>query len=291
MIPAIKISLTPTLSQRAREPLSSTHQYQTIFRRSWISDFVFKIYLASTISFIFILVSFSQGEAQPLRDSEQAIVVITKDWTAVPGVLQRFERSSVDKTWKPVGKSFPVVVGRNGLSWGSGLNPLPPDISGSQKKEGDGKAPAGIFTLGTAFGFAPASTYPKLKIPYLQLTSAIECVDDASSAYYNQITDASKTKKIDWNSSEKMAEQQLYKIGLVVEDNKTPIKNGKGSCIFMHIWRGEAAGTAGCTAMEENNLSELLFWLDTNKKPLLIQLPEEEYVKYQKEWELPEVDS
>lgn len=229
----------------------------------------------------------SNSSPNPLYNSRQAIVVITKDWTAVPGDMQRFERSSISESWKPVGKSFPVVVGKNGLAWGRGLHQAPIELSSPYKKEGDSKAPAGIFSISTAFGFAPGSTYPTIKIPYLQLTGTIECVDDVSSAYYNQIVDASTAGKIGWNSSEKMAEQKLYKMGLVVQHNANPIQNGKGSCIFLHIWRSETTGTSGCTAMDENNLSGLIFWLDAAKKPLLIQLPEEEYGKYQKEWKLP----
>src|SRR5437763_433597 len=62
---------------------------------------------------------------------------------------------------------------------------------------------------------------------------------------------------------------------------------GRGSCIFMHIWAGPEKGTAGCTAMEQPNLEELMRWLDAKKRPLLAQLPEAEYARLRAAWKLP----
>ena len=80
---------------------------------------------------------------------------------------------------------FPVVVGKSGLAWGKGLSSVE-QSEGPVKREGDGKAPAGVFKLGTAFGYdSTADT----KLPYLALTSTIECVDDSHSARYNELVD------------------------------------------------------------------------------------------------------
>ena len=48
----------------------------------------------------------------------------------------------------------PVSVGRNGAAWGLGLHAAQPQ--GPQKQEGDGRAPAGVFTLG-AISFSIAA--------------------------------------------------------------------------------------------------------------------------------------
>jgi len=93
-----------------------------------------------------------------------------------------------------VGGSISIVVGRNGLGWGIGL--IATDDaqvrSGSDpvKREGDGKSPAGVFALGTAFGYA-SDPLQGLKVPYLNLTPSIECVDDPGSKHYNRIVDRS----------------------------------------------------------------------------------------------------
>jgi len=58
----------------------------------------------------------------------------------------------------------------------------------------------------------------------------------------------------------------------VVNHNPNQIKNG-GSCIFIHIRSGNGKGTAGCTAMNQDNIVTVLKWLKEDKRPLLLQLP------------------
>src|SRR5215207_5369730 len=90
----------------------------------------------------------------PLARARQLIVVTTRGWDDVPGTLRRFERKGTRGAWAQVGREVPVAVGRNGLGWGAGVV----DAGGAEgptKREGDGKAPAGVFALGAAFGFAP----------------------------------------------------------------------------------------------------------------------------------------
>ena len=128
------------------------------------------------------------------------ILVVTKDWQAVDGQLQRFEFD--DRTWELVGPPIRVVVGRSGMGWGKGLHPMPQP--GPQKKEGDGKSPAGAFALLTAFGYAPPEKLPGIKMPYVQCTSTLECVDDTNSSHYNQILERPSVPQPDWHSSEKM---------------------------------------------------------------------------------------
>src|ERR1051326_1473850 len=63
------------------------------------------------------------------------------------------------------------------------------------KKEGDGKSPGGVFALGTAFGYA-SQPLPGLKVPYLNLTPSIECVDDPGSRRYNRLVDRSEERRV-----------------------------------------------------------------------------------------------
>jgi D-alanyl-D-alanine dipeptidase len=224
---------------------------------------------------------------EPLPRARQLLVVTTRGWDDVPGVLRRFERKGSKGAWVRVGREVPVVVGRSGLGWGAGLL----DLSGSggvPQKEGDGRAPAGIFSLGTAFGFEPAR--PRwLRLSYTPLKPSTECVDDTSSRRYNFIVDRVAIDYVDWNSSEKMRSVEGYRWGLVVRHNAAPSVAGRGSCIFLHIWAGPRQGTAGCTAMEEENLTELLRWLDPKKHPLLAQLPEAEYTRLRGAYGLPSI--
>ena len=225
----------------------------------------------------------------PLLRARQLVVVTTRGWDEVPGVLRRFERKGARGAWTQVGADVPVAVGRNGLGWGAGLVPTSAE-TGPQKKEGDGKAPAGLFALGSAFGFAPLSEAAWLRLPYIQLTPSVECVDDTASRRYNLIVDRPAAGGVDWNSSERMRSVEGYRWGMVVRHNAAPTVPGRGSCIFLHVWAGPGKGTAGCTAMEEGNLTELLRWLDPKKGPLLVQLTEADYTRLRAAWRLPAFD-
>jgi L,D-peptidoglycan transpeptidase YkuD (ErfK/YbiS/YcfS/YnhG family) len=224
------------------------------------------------------------------------IVVVTRGWDAVQGRLQRFERADTLESWRPVGEPIAIVVGSKGMGWGIGLidaghrglrvEPEPIKI------EGDGKSPAGVFALGTAFGDA-AQPLLGLKLPYLVLTPSIECVDDASSKNYNRIVDRS-TVAPDWNSSEHMRDVgESYRWGIVIDHNatvpgRTAPRPGGGSCVFLHIWHSPDRGTAGCTAMTRDSLESLLLWLDPARRPVLVQLPEPAYQRLAVPWGLPQ---
>ena len=233
-----------------------------------------------------------------LAHSTQMIVVTTSDWSVVEGRLRRYERATVDEKWRPVGDPISIVVGRNGLGWGIGL--IATDDaqvrSGSDpvKREGDGKSPAGVFALGTAFGYA-SDPLQGLKVPYLNLTPSIECVDDPGSKHYNRIVDRSVVAP-DWNSSEHMRDAgEAYRWGVVIDHNGTVTGDtnapepGGGSCVFLHIWHSHDEGTAGCTAMSQTELENLLTWLDPARKAVLVQLPQPAYERLINRWKLPKL--
>ena len=225
----------------------------------------------------------------PYSESLQAVVVTTKDWSAMQGEAQIFERKNAKSRWQSAGKTFPVVVGKNGMAWSDALNDLPSDTGGRllMKTEGDGKSPAGIFTLSSAFGTIEKND--RIKLPYRKLEQYTECVDDVKSSHYNRIVNRMQVGVFDWKSSEKMLEiVPQYDLGVFVEHNRER-QAGGGSCIFLHIWTDKATGTAGCTAMAREDMEKVLYWLDPKKNPVLIQLPKEDYLKFQTAWKLPKL--
>ena len=204
-------------------------------------------------------------QAQEIPDTKQLLVVTTNNWSTSSGSLQRYELH--DTSWQKVGNKINIKLGRNGLGWGIGLHEVPKDAK-IMKKEGDGKAPAGIFSLKQAFGYAPF----KIDYPYQVYTETDHCVDDVNSKYYNKIVDSTKIER-DYKSHERMKfPKDYYKYGIVVDHNGitegAKSKRGAGSCIFIHI---KYVPTAGCTVMNESQIKEVIKWLDTDKKPLLIQ--------------------
>src|SRR5258708_37631067 len=83
-------------------------------------------------------------------DCSQLIVAIAPDWNSMRGKMQLFERSR-GGSWAKVAPAVPVLFGKDGLAWGSGL--AGQDEPGLHKKERDGRAPAGNFSIGQGFGY------------------------------------------------------------------------------------------------------------------------------------------
>ena len=224
----------------------------------------------------------------PLDASEQIVVVVTPNWTSTTGTMQRFERATPASAWSSLEPGISVVVGRTGIAWGVGFDGV--STEGPHKHEGDGKAPAGVFPLDTAFGFAPRDSMSAVKLPYVQLLPTTDCVDDTASAYYNTVVDKASVPRVDWNSAEHMRDVAQYKIGVIVGYNAAPPVKGRGSCIFLHIWTGPDSHTAGCTAFDEGKLRDVMQWLDPAKRPLLVQLTANDYASLRVRWKLPALE-
>ncbi len=216
--------------------------------------------------------------------TRQLIVVRAASWTSVGATLQRFERS-VDGNWQSVGASTPINVGRHGMAWGRGLQSIEP---GPQKREGDEKAPAGVFALGPAFGYSDHILEGAKSYPYVHIHDRTSCIEDARSRYYNQVIDPAAVTRPDWSVRDKMLRRDgLFRWGIIVEQNAAATVPGAGSCIFLHIWRGRGRGTAGCTTMPPDAIEEIIRWVDPSKRPVLVQLPNSEYARLEADWGLP----
>ncbi|HSG23331.1 MAG TPA: L,D-transpeptidase family protein [Azonexus sp.] len=215
--------------------------------------------------------------------------MVAPGWAGRVAQLQRFERAYLDWEWLPVGVPIAVSLGKSGLAWGRGLHSQVVG-AGPEKREGDGCAPAGIFTITALFGYgAPDSPFAcAAKLPYLHATPDLKAIDDPASVHYNRIVDQSCLAQQDWASCEEMLRSDTrYAVGAVVAHNAEPAVPGAGSCIFLHVWENEGVPTAGCTAMSLVDMTEIGGWLDGAAAPLLVQLPHAEYERLREAWALP----
>lgn len=198
--------------------------------------------------------------------SQQLILVVADDFNTTEAVLTRYQNDG--NGFEKVGGEVPVNIGRNGLAWGIGESGLSPRGDEPVKKEGDGRAPAGIFVVSKAFGYAAQIDS---RMPYIQADKELICVDDSRSEDYNRIL--SRKESRDPKSFEWMRrDDDLYKIGLVIGHNRYARK-WAGSCIFFHIQKSERSPTAGCTAMREEDLAAIMAWIDPAKEPKVVQIP------------------
>lgn len=208
----------------------------------------------ASISFALIWSSVAFADVNPgtqrvldrLTDTSQAIVVEGRK--GVQGELRAFEK--IGSTWTEKFHA-PAVIGKKGFA---------PE---GEKNEGDLRTPAGIYTVGTAFGYGPNM---KTTVPYRQATAEDKFVDDVASDQYNTWVHGDTSAK----SYEQMKRADgLYEFGLVVNYNMNPIVKGKGSAIFIHVWRSSTDGTAGCVALERANIVRLLEWLKPQARVVL----------------------
>ncbi len=198
----------------------------------------------------------------------QVLYVTAPDQQTSAAELRMLERTPAN-AWHSASVVIPIRIGRNGLAWGHGEVALAAPPGWRIKQEGDGCAPAGVFRITQAFGSEPRPA--SIKLPYLHCTSHHWGIDDVRSKHYNQIVDDREVAS-DWTGPETMMPSVgCYKLGAVVAHNPHN-EPGLGSCIFMHLWQGSDVSTAGCTAMSEANLRQVLAWLDSAAEPCLVQL-------------------
>ena len=221
-------------------------------------------------------------------NARQLVLVRTADWNASNGTLQAF--AMTEGSWQVATNAIPVTIGRAGSAWGVGLHDAQ---SGPIKREGDGRAPAGVFRIGSAFGYA---NWVSTALPYLAMDGSDYCVDVDGSPLYNQIVDTRDVGVVAIaGSTEPMRRdihangEQRYKLGFVIEHNPAG-RAGAGSCIFAHLWKTPGEATAGCTAMDEPAMRSLYAWLRPEQRPIFVLLPVAEYQRLKTAWNLPDIN-
>ena len=220
--------------------------------------------------------------------ARELVLAIVADWDATAATLRRYRRDSATSPWQRVGDPWPGVVGHTGTGWGTGLHGAgkPAGQDGPIKREGDGKSPAGVFALRGSYGYAKSAP-PGTALPYTQVSEPWKCVDDPASQHYDHILDG-RTVKVDWKSAEDMRRRdELYTWTIDVAHNPEHVPGG-GSCIFLHVWRGEKSSTVGCTAMDERKLAALL--ADLDREAVYVLLPRAPYRALASTWGLPPAD-
>ena len=143
--------------------------------------------------------------------SRQVILVTSRDWNSSAANVRIFSRTK--RGWEQNGASMSALTGRNGMAWGLGIHTAEDNAPG--KKEGDGRAPAGVFSFGPAFSREAV----RLGVKCITITASHEAIDDPKSRYYNQLVDLRKVPVPDWKSSEKLFGSPHYSPGIVPHPN------------------------------------------------------------------------
>jgi L,D-peptidoglycan transpeptidase YkuD (ErfK/YbiS/YcfS/YnhG family) len=218
--------------------------------------------------------------------STQLVTGVADGWSSTTVRLQRWERKS-GGPWQPVGVSWQGRLGGAGLIWGRGLHPTPPGAP--LKREGDKRAPAGVFALGTACGYdRDIVRHPDQ--PYFQVTARDLWIEDPASPQYNTHVRLERAPRTPWEKKAQMRQgDYAHSLKLFIRHNAPPrVVAGGGSSIFFHIWRaGGSKASIGCTTMSEAKLRELIAWLNPRRLPVYVLLPQAEYDARRAAWGLP----
>ena len=237
------------------------------------------------IAFASILIGLNASAFDLPSNSTQCLLGLADSWDSSHATLQLFQKSG--NQWQPQGEAWKARLGKNGLIWGHGLHPLPKNAL--IKKEGDMRSPAGVFSIGGAWGYDPSIRKHPL-LPYRKVTPCDLWVEDPSSTRYNQHLVLDRPPSSAWEKKQQMKQSDpAHALKLYIGHNSHPHTiPGDGSSIFFHIWRaGGAKPTAGCTTMDETKLRQLIARIDPSRNPIYVLLPTSEYTKFRKAWKLP----
>lgn len=185
----------------------------------------------------------------PLAGAKRLVLVTAETMNDTAAAMRLYERASPSGAWRALGAPEPAMIGRTGMGWSQFFTNLA-RRGEPIKVEGDKRAPAGVYSIGRSFG-----TLASPRANHLHVTPDTICVHDPSSPAYNTI--ASRARLGPGVGAENMsAALPMYRRGLLV-DYPTDARKRAGSCIFIHVWRSPATGTAGCVALPEPRVTAL----------------------------------
>lgn len=195
------------------------------------------------------------GNLEVAKFAKQIVVVAVSDDGAN---LCLYERKTDGVEWKAIQEEQDkdVVQGYDNSKWQLifeteaiiGKNGL------GKTKEGDGKTPVGVFLFVEAFGILDN---PGTKMNYTKVDKSHYWVDDSGSNYYNQFVSSKEVLK-DWVSAEHIVEyEDSYQYVLATSFNLERIP-GKGSAVFLHCSSEKMEATAGCVAVPEVYMREIM---------------------------------
>jgi len=142
------------------------------------------------------------------------------------------------------GRTFECVVGKNGI------------ISAADKREGDGKTPLGTFAL--VGGYYRPDRNGALGVCTIPLDEGMGWCDASGDVLYNRECPAGyeASHELLWRGDaayDYIGVMDYNLLGEVTVDGK-----GRGSAIFLHVWREGAVQTEGCVALRKEDLEAVL---------------------------------
>jgi L,D-peptidoglycan transpeptidase YkuD (ErfK/YbiS/YcfS/YnhG family) len=127
-------------------------------------------------------------------------------------------------------------------------------LPASDKREGDGASPAGVWPIRWVYWRADKGPRPQTALDLREMQADDGWCDAPGDPAYN------RPVKLPYPASaEKMwRDDHLYDLVVVLGHNDDPVVPGMGSAIFLHLAKEGYAPTEGCVAVTRADLEALL---------------------------------
>ena len=134
------------------------------------------------------------------------------------------------------------ALGRNGVK------------PASEKREGDGASPAGVWPMRRALWRADRLARPATALPLASIAEADGWCDEPGDPSYN------RPVRLPYPASAERLwrDEAVYDVIVVLGHNDDPPIAGMGSAIFLHVAKPDYAPTAGCIAVALPDLLQML---------------------------------
>ncbi len=150
-----------------------------------------------------------------------------------------------------------LTVGADGtLSWPGGRVRCALGKAGirTDKREGDGATPAGVWPLRRVLYRPDRGAAPRTALPITVITAQDGWCDDPVDPLYNRpvpLPYPARHERL-WR------EDGLYDVLVVLGHNDDPVTPNRGSAIFLHVARPDYGPTEGCVALALPDLLTVL---------------------------------
>jgi L,D-peptidoglycan transpeptidase YkuD (ErfK/YbiS/YcfS/YnhG family) len=138
------------------------------------------------------------------------------------------------------GQAIPVALGRGGIK--------------ANKREGDGGTPKGTFRARQMWWRADRHIRPRTFLPARAIGPEDAWCEDPDSRHYNQPIRLDRTR----GGDRLQRDDHLYDFIVEIDHNSVPRIKGRGSAVFLHLARENFGPTAGCVAMRNSAMLQLL---------------------------------
>jgi L,D-peptidoglycan transpeptidase YkuD (ErfK/YbiS/YcfS/YnhG family) len=148
--------------------------------------------------------------------------------------------------WARVGAAMPAHVGAAGLT--------------RHPSERLPATPIGSFSLTQAFGAAPNTAHRITRLRYIHIRYGDSWGSRPNRPTYNRYFNCHCP-----GATLFALRHTLFRYGVVIDYNRTPVVPGAGSGFFLHVTDGRPTG--GCVTLAAGNVRTLLSWLRPGLHP------------------------